>query len=197
MAQVLTGTQIVEWAQACNTATDFFKQLQHEAGKIGDEELYELAYRCEADREKIVDRALSLRRTLDQVIERCEGPQMIRYYGLNNLGEVQGRGTDIDITIALYHRSHGALQAEIGKRVAAEKVKHLQTIYTKLLGSQQRVLVTLKLNGDQTIPQLSKAARLSREEVSHALNVMQNLKLVDTIGRFYRLTNDGQTAVSQ
>jgi hypothetical protein len=75
------------------------------------EDMYDAAYRVKKDLESLYWQAEGLKRKMDEVMNRCRRAEFSEnfdgkfYLGVNSLGEVQGRGTELDIQCALVSRA--------------------------------------------------------------------------------------------
>lgn len=90
------------------------KQLAAKAKEFqldADDTLYEAIHRVEGDVERLYWQAESLKRKMEEIMNRCQRAEFSKnfdgkfYLGVNSLGEVQGRGAELDIQCALVSRA--------------------------------------------------------------------------------------------
>lgn len=111
---------------------DVNKQLADKVRELrrdDDDTLYEAVHRVESDVEKLYWQAESIKRKAEEVMQRCENASFSEkfdgkfYLGVNSLGELQGRGTEIDIQCALVSRAIEDLNKAMYRAEKAAKKK--------------------------------------------------------------------------
>ena len=101
--------------------------MAKELRRDDDDTLYEAVHRVEGDVTRLYWQAESLKRKMEEVMSRCQRAEFSKnfdgkfYLGVNSLGEVQGRGTELDIQCALVSRAIEDLNRAMYRAEKAEK----------------------------------------------------------------------------